>query len=170
MERALEEKRLREDLFYRLNVFPVTIPPLRERKEDIPLLVEFFIQKYCKELKTPPKVMAKDALEMLLDYPWKGNVRELENCIERAIILCDGETILPEYITLNEKILFESTFRNLPMEGTLEETVKEATRIAETQRIIRALGETGGNKTRAAERLRVSYKTLLTKIKDYNIK
>jgi DNA-binding NtrC family response regulator len=170
MERAIEENRLREDLFYRLNVFPVTIPPLRERKEDIPLLVEFFIQKYCKELKTPPKVMAKDALEMLLDYPWKGNVRELENCIERAIILCDGEIILPEHITLNEKILFESTFRNLPMDGTLEETVKEATRVAETQRIIRALRETGGNKTRAAELLRVSYKTLLTKIKDYNIK
>jgi DNA-binding NtrC family response regulator len=170
MERALEENRLREDLFYRLNVFPVTIPPLRERKEDIPLLVEFFIQKYCKELKTPPKGMAKDALGMLLNYPWKGNVRELENCIERAIILCDGETILPEHITLNEKIMFESTFRNLPMEGTLEETVKEATRIAETQRIIRALRETGGNKTRASELLRVSYKTLLTKIKDYNIK
>jgi DNA-binding NtrC family response regulator len=170
MERALEEKRLREDLFYRLNVFPVTIPPLRERKEDIPLLVEFFIQKYCKELKTPPKGMEKDALDMLLDYPWKGNVRELENCIERAIILCDGETILPEHITLNEKILFESTFRNLPMNGALEQTVKEATRIAETQRIIHALRETGGNKTRASELLRVSYKTLLTKIKDYNIK
>jgi DNA-binding NtrC family response regulator len=170
MERALEEKRLREDLFYRLNVFPVTIPPLRERKEDIPLLVEFFIQKYCKELKTPRKGVAKDVLGMLLNYPWKGNVRELENCIERAIILCDGETILPEHITLNEKVLFESTFRNLPMNGTLEETVKEATRIAETQRIIRALRETGGNKTKASELLRVSYKTLLTKIKDHNIK
>jgi DNA-binding NtrC family response regulator len=71
---------------------------------------------------------------------------------------------------LHEKVLFESTFRNLPMHGTLEETVKEATRIAETQRIIGALRETGGNKTRASELLRVSYKTLLTKIKDYNIK
>jgi DNA-binding NtrC family response regulator len=170
MERAIEEKRLREDLFYRLNVFPVTIPPLRERKEDIPLLVEFFIQKYCNELKTPLKGISNEALGMLLNYPWKGNVRELENCIERSIILCDGQTILPEHITLNEKVLFESTFRNLPMHGTLEETVKEATRIAETQRIIGALRETGGNKTRASELLRVSYKTLLTKIKDYNIK
>jgi DNA-binding NtrC family response regulator len=170
MERAIEEKRLREDLFYRLNVFPVTIPPLRERKEDIPLLVEFFIQKYCNELKTPLKGISNEALGMLLNYPWKGNVRELENCIERSIILCDGQTILPEHITLNEKVLFESTFRNLPMHGTLEETVKDATRIAETQRIIGALRETGGNKTRASELLRVSYKTLLTKIKDYNIK
>jgi DNA-binding NtrC family response regulator len=170
IEKAIEEKLFREDLFYRLNVFPVTIPPLRERKDDIPLLVEFFIQKYCKEVKSAPKNMSKDALDALINYPWKGNVRELENCIERAVILCDGETITTDHITLNEKLVFESTFRNLPMDGPLDETAREATRIAETQRIIRALRETGGNKTRASELLRVSYKTLLTKIKDYNIK
>jgi DNA-binding NtrC family response regulator len=170
IEKAIEEKLFREDLFYRLNVFPVTIPPLRERKDDIPLLVEFFIQKYCREVKSAPKSMSKDALDALINYPWKGNVRELENCIERAVILCDGETITTDHITLNEKLVFESTFRNLPMDGPLDETAREATRIAETQRIIRALRETGGNKTRASELLRVSYKTLLTKIKDYNIK
>ncbi len=170
IEKAVEEKLFREDLFYRLNVFPVTIPPLRERKEDIPLLLEFFIHKYCKELKTPPKSISKEAVDTLVNYPWKGNVRELENCIERSIILCDGETITADHITLNEKLVFESTFRNLPMDGPLDETAREATRIAETQRIIRALRETGGNKTRATELLRISYKTLLTKIKDYNIK
>jgi DNA-binding NtrC family response regulator len=170
MERALEENRIREDLFYRLNVFPVVIPPLRERKDDIPLLAAFFIRKYCMELKTPLKHLTKEALDALLNYPWKGNVRELENCIERAIILCDGETIMPEHITLNERVSFESTLRSLPTDGTLDETTREAVRIAETQRITRALRETGGNKTRASELLRVSYKTLLTKIKDYGIK
>ncbi len=170
IEKAIEEKLFREDLFYRLNVFPLTIPPLRERKDDIRLLVEFFIEKYCKELNTPLKSISREALETLTDYPWKGNVRELENCIERAIILCDGEMITADHITLNERLIFESTLGNLPMDGPLDETVKEATRIAETRRIVRALRDTGGNKTRAAELLSISYKTLFTKIKDYNIR
>ncbi len=169
MEKAVEEKLFREDLFYRLNGFPILIPPLRERRDDIPLLVDFFVRKYCCELNTPLKGVSPEALEILGRYPWKGNVRELENCVERAVILCDGETISADNITLNQKLVFESSFRSLPMEGSLEETVKEATRIAETQRIVRALKETKGNKSRASELLRVSYKTLLTKIKEYGI-
>ncbi len=169
LEKAVEERTFREDLFYRLNVFPITVPPLRERKDDIPVLVDFFINRYSTELKAPARKISPGALGLLMGYPWKGNVRELENCIERAIILCDGDTILPEHIILSRRLSFESTLQNLPMEGPLEETTKEATRIAETERIVRALKETRGNKTRAAEILRVSYKTLLTKIKDYGI-
>ncbi|MDA8084693.1 MAG: sigma-54 dependent transcriptional regulator [Nitrospiraceae bacterium] len=169
LEKAVEERTFREDLFYRLNVFPITVPPLRERKDDIPVLVDFFINRYSTELKAPARKISPEALGLLMCYPWKGNVRELENCIERAIILCDGDTILPEHIILSRRLSFESTLQNLPMEGPLEETTKEATRIAETERIVRALKETRGNKTRAAEMLRVSYKTLLTKIKDYGI-
>lgn len=168
LEKAVAEKAFREDLFYRLNVFPVRIPPLRERAEDIPLLVEFFLSKYRTELKTSLKSMSNEALEMLVNYSWKGNVRELENTIERAIILCDGKVIMPEHISLSA-VPFEAGMKRLPMDGTLEDTAKEALRIAESQRIIKALKETKGNKSRAAEILQVSYKTLLTKIKEYHI-
>lgn len=106
---------------------------------------------------------------MLVNYPWKGNVRELKNCIERAIILCDGDTIFPEHMALNQKLSLEYSLRSLPKDGPLEYTAKEAARIAETQRIVRALKETRGNKSRASELLQVSYKTLLTKIKEYGI-
>jgi DNA-binding NtrC family response regulator len=169
MEKSVEEKLFREDLFYRLNVFPILIPPLRERRDDIPLLVDFFVRKYCDELKTPLKGVSTEALDILGRYPWKGNVRELANCLERAVILCDGDTITPDHVTLNQKLVFESSFGNLPMDGALEETAKEAMRIAETQHIARALKQTKGNKSRASELLRVSYKTLLTKIKEYGI-
>ena len=105
---------------------------------------------------------------MLVGYPWKGNVRELENTIERSVILCDGNVILPEHISLNP-IPVKPSFGLLPMDGSLEDTAKEALRLAETQRIRKALQETKGNKSRASELLKVSYKTLLTKIKDYEI-
>jgi DNA-binding NtrC family response regulator len=169
LEKAVEEKLFREDLFYRLNVFPIGIPPLRERKEDIPLLVDFFIDKYCAELKSGQKNLITESLAFLVNYPWKGNVRELENCIERAIILSDGETITPDHIILNRHMVLESSLNSLPMDGSLEDSAKEAIRIAETRRITKALKETKGNKTRAAELLQVSYKTLLNKIKEYGL-
>ncbi len=169
IEKAVEGGTFREDLYYRLNVFPLMIPPLRDRADDIPLLSEYFINKYCAELKTSPKKISKEAADMLMNYPWKGNVRELENCIERAIILCDGDMILPEHMALDRKLSLEYALKNLSAEGPLEDTAREATRIAETQRIMRALKETRGNKSRASELLQVSYKTLLTKIKEYGI-
>lgn len=169
LEKAVEEKKFREDLYYRLNVFPIRIPPLNERKEDIPLLVEYFINRYCLEINTPLKSISKDALDLLMNYRWKGNVRELENAIERAVILCDGETITPEQFLFSSqsgRVFLEGT---PPPEGSLETVAKEALRKAETQRIAGALRETKGNKSRAAEILQVSYKTLLTKIKEYGI-
>ena len=166
IEKAVEDKKFREDLYYRLNVFPIKIPPLRERREDIPLLVEYFINKYCLEIKTPVKSISKETLDMLMNYHWKGNVRELENTIERAIILCDGDVITREHFALSKQSFFETAKK---LDGTLEEVAKEALRTAETQRIISALRETRGNKSRASEILRVSYKTLLTKIKEYGI-
>ncbi len=169
LERAVEEKKFREDLFYRLNVFPIRIPPLRERKEDIPLLVEYFIKKYCLEIKTSLKGLSKEALAILMNCFWKGNVRELENAIERAVILCDGDTIAPEHFIIDRQFGPVLSEKPEPLEGTLGSISKEATRKAESQRIIDVLGETKGNKTRAAEILQVSYKTLLTKIKEYGI-
>lgn len=167
IEKAVLEGRFREDLYYRLNVFPITIPPLRERMEDIPLLVDYFIKKYSAEMKVPEKGISKEAMDILLKYTWKGNVRELENTVERAIILCDGNTIEPEHIVLSP--LSQNELDTLPLEGSLEDTAREALRIAETKRIKKALLETKGNKSKAAEILNVSYKTLLTKIKEYGI-
>ena len=169
LERAVEEKKFREDLFYRLNVFPIRIPPLRERKEDIPLLVEYFIKKYCLEIKTSLKGISKEALVMLMNCFWKGNIRELENAIERAVILCDGDTLAPEHFIIDRQLGPVLSEKSGLLEGTLGSISKEATRKAESQRIIDVLGETKGNKTRAAEILQVSYKTLLTKIKEYGI-
>ena len=169
LEKAVEDKSFREDLYYRLNVFPVKIPPLRERKEDIPLLVEYFINRYCLELKTSQKSISKYALDILMNYYWKGNVRELENTIERAIILCVGDIIIPEHIVHTQRSMADSMDRPLLSEGTLEDVAKKALKIAETQRIVEALRQTKGNKSKASELLRVSYKTLLTKIKEYGI-
>jgi DNA-binding NtrC family response regulator len=167
LEKAVEEKMFREDLYYRLNVFPVRIPPLRDRRDDIPHLVEYFIQKYSQEINPSAKRISGAALDMLRNYPWKGNVRELENTIERAIILCDHDVIMPEHLVLNREIVHET--EPLSKGGSLESVSKGAMKKAETRRIIDVLRETKGNKTKAAEILRVSYKTLLTKIKEYGI-
>jgi DNA-binding NtrC family response regulator len=169
LEAAVAENLFREDLFYRLSVFPIVIPPLRERKEDIPALVEHFISKYSAEMNIPHKKVSPEAMDVLMNYSWKGNVRELENVIERALILCDGDTITQEHLRLFHGGYSQIEQGDLPLDGTLDETAKAALKIAETRRIKKALEDTHGNKTRAAEILKVSYKTLLTKIKEYGI-
>ncbi|HEB76575.1 MAG TPA: sigma-54-dependent Fis family transcriptional regulator [Nitrospirae bacterium] len=165
---CVQEGSFREDLYYRLNVFPIYIPPLRERRDDIPMLAEFFVKKYAAEMKIKPKKISPETMKLLMEYNWKGNVREIENTIERAMILADGDTIMPGHISLMAPNV-ETSIESLPMEGPLEETAKAALRLAETMRIRKALESTRWNKTRAAEQLQVSYKTLLTKIKEYRI-
>ncbi len=169
IEAAVAANRFREDLYYRLSVFPITIPPLRERKADIPILVEHFISRFSVEMKIPRREMGQDAMELLESYMWKGNVRELENVIERALILCDGDVISRKDLRLTQPVSSEKPLGEVSMEGTLEEAAKAALKIVESRRIKKALAETHGNKSRAAEILKVSYKTLLTKIKDYEI-
>lgn len=166
---AISDQKFREDLYYRISVFPVMIPPLRERREDIPMLVEYFISYYCKEIKKDLKTLSQPAMELLMNHVWTGNVRELQNCIERAVILSDGREIYPEHLGIKLREGEGISASNLPMEGTLQEISSAATRMAETMLIKKVMKETSGNKTRAAEILQVSYKTLLTKIKDYGI-
>jgi DNA-binding NtrC family response regulator len=168
LDRAVSENAFREDLYYRLSVFPIRIPPLRERKEDIPFFVDYFIKKYSADLKRAIASISAEAVEILMKYDWKGNVRELENTIERAIILCEGSSIMPEHISLNP-LRGDAVLPSIPMEGTLEDAAKAALRIAETGRIKKAMKDSKGNKSRASESLGVSYKTLLTKIKEYGI-
>ncbi len=170
LETAAAENTFRQDLFYRLSVFPITIPPLRERSEDIPVLVEHFISKFSADMNIPHKNISEDALEVLAGYQWKGNVRELENVIERALILCEGDSLSRKEFSLTPGGSSGETLSGIDMEGTLDEAAKAALAIVESRRIKKALEDNHGNKTKAAEELKVSYKTLLTKIKDYQIK
>jgi len=169
LEAEVKEKSFREDLYYRLSVFPVTIPPLRERKEDIAALAEHFLSKFSAEMNVACREISEEAMEILQQYRWKGNVRELENVIERAMILCEGLNIVPEDLRLSPVGSSGGSLDEIAADGTLEETAKAALRIAESRRIRKALDDTHGNKTKAAGILSVSYKTLLTKIKDYGL-
>ncbi|UCH81067.1 MAG: sigma-54-dependent Fis family transcriptional regulator [Nitrospiraceae bacterium] len=169
LEAAVNEKTFREDLYYRLSVFPIVIPPLRDRKEDLPALIEHFIAKYSIEMNISGKEIGPDAMKVLHSYSWKGNVRELENVIERAMIISDTDRITKNDLGLMPANLSDDGLAGISMEGTLDEAAKAALRIVESRRIRHALEETHGNKSRASEILKVSYKTLLTKIKDYNI-
>ena len=167
LAQAIAARTFREDLYYRLNVFPLRIPPLRERPEDIPLLALHFTEKYSRRIGAKPKKLDPEAVKLLGRHTWKGNVRELENAIERAVILCDGDTIMPAHIAPEAAAGGRQQWDNLS--GTLEEVARAAVMVAESARIRKALDESGWNRTRAAEALSVSYKTLLTKIRDYSI-
>ncbi len=169
IEKAVRNGAFREDLFYRLNVFPIRIPPLRERKEDIPLLAAYFLQKYAAEVRKGPLAISDEAMEILAKLPWKGNVRELENVIERAVIYAEGGVIRPEDLGVSESSIIDALAEHVPMDGPLHSVAEAAIRVAESRRIRQVLKQTGGNKSRAAEILQVSYKTLLTKIKDYRL-
>jgi len=165
--KEVNEGRFRDDLFYRLNVFPIHIPPLRERKEDIPLLVTHFIKKYGLSLNKNVLGINHKALELLMNYRWSGNVRELENTIERAIVLADETNIefenLPvEIREFKEKIELSSLVEE-------EHSIKKASKILEINLIQKALKKTKGNHTQAAKLLEISHRALLYKIKEYEI-
>ncbi len=166
--KEVNEGRFRDDLFYRLNVLPIHIPPLRERKEDVPLLVEHFIKKFT--LSTNKKVVGIDskALEALINYRWSGNVRELENTIERAVVLADGENIMLENLPPEIREFKEEEVSVLPV-AEEEYSIKKASRILETNLIKKALKKTRGNHTHAARLLEISHRALLYKIKEYGI-
>ncbi len=168
LEKAVAGGTFREDLFYRLNVFPVRVPPLRERRQDIRLLVGHFVQRFSAEMHRPGLEVSPEAMEVLAAQAWRGNVRELENCVERAVILADGGRIETSHLGLYATAGTGAG----PEEATpepLHAASGRASRQAEAAAIRAALKASGGNKTKAAEMLEVSYKTLLTKIKDLGI-
>ncbi|MBI3358726.1 MAG: sigma-54-dependent Fis family transcriptional regulator [Nitrospirae bacterium] len=159
-------KEFREDLYYRLNVFSIVIPPLRERREDLPALIDHFIVQIAKALKKEVRGVSPEAMKILSAHPFTGNVRELQNAIERAIILCEGNLLLPQDLGLTPSN-FQS--EEIFLAGGLADASGAAVRSVESKMIQKVLSECGGNKSRAAEKLQVSYKTLLTKIKEYQI-
>jgi DNA-binding NtrC family response regulator len=166
LEAAIKKKTFREDLYYRLSVFPIMIPPLRERLEDIPALADYFVDKFCKEMKKPMMKITRDGTNLMERYHWPGNVRELENTIERAIILCDGKRIKPEHLAIRIQTPEDIRLR----EGAgLREVGQHAQMQAERGLILRVLSQTRGNKRKAAEALKIDYTTLFEKIKKYKI-
>ena len=166
LARAVAEGRFREDLFYRLNVLPLHLPPLRGRKEDIPLLVEHFLQKYNAQHRLNIRGVTETALARLLEYPWPGNVRELENTMERAMILTQGERI--ESDSLPSEVLGERAPWKREIWGE-ELSIKKASRVMEEELIRRALKKTKGNRSQAARLLEISHPALLSKIREYGI-
>jgi two-component system, NtrC family, response regulator AtoC len=158
--------RFREDLFYRLNVLPIHCPPLRDRREDIPLLIDHFINRNNARLGTSIRGLDAEARRLLYEYSWPGNVRELENTIERAMVLAEGDWIIAS--DLPERIREARDPVQMQL-ASGELSVKKTTRVIEEILIRRALQKTKGNRTRAAEILEISHRALLYKIKDYLI-
>lgn len=144
IEEAVEKGRFREDLYYRLNVINIDIPPLRERIEDIPLLVEHLLEYLTKELNTEEKIIDKDTIDILKKYHWPGNVRELRNVLERAINLSNQQIILPKHLPerlIKNKMYTDSKEKTYPLRDVVAEAEKEA--------IVNAITKAKGNKTLA---------------------
>jgi two-component system response regulator HydG len=164
LEAAVKEGRFREDLYYRLNVVPLVVPPLRERKEDIPLLAEHFLAIYREKNGKPLKGISGKALDLLVRYEWPGNVRELENCIERAVIMARDEVIVPADFPPQIQMLSQERGQDgfaFPYGVSLDEMEKAL--------IVKTLEETDGNRTRTAEILGINRRTLQNKLKQYGI-
>lgn len=164
LTQEVKEGRFRDDLFYRLNVVPITLPPLRERKEDIPALAQHFFEVYRDKNQKELKDISNKAMDLLTRYDWPGNIRELENCLERAVILARGEVIAPADLPPHIQALSgreESQAIDFPSGISLEEV--------ERALILKTLEETGGNRSRAAEILGINRRTLLNKLKEYGM-
>jgi len=158
--------RFREDLFYRLNVLPILVPPLRDRREDIPLLIDHFVARNNSRLGTSIRGLDTESRRLLFEYAWPGNVRELENTIERAMVLAEGDQIVAQDLPDRLREARDPVQMQL---ASGELSVKKTMRIIEEILIRRALQKTKGNRTRAAEVLEISHRALLYKIKDYQI-
>jgi two-component system NtrC family response regulator len=166
LEEAIKKGTFREDLYYRLNVVTISLPPLRERKEDIPLLMEHFLKKYNRENNKKVNSLSKEARDLLLRHEYPGNVRELENIIERAVVLCRGETLTTQDLPLNLRDSKTEAALERAREGrNLPDTLEEI----ERQLIAKALERSGGVQTKAAEELGISERVLRYKMKKYLI-
>jgi len=166
LEEEVRKGTFREDLYYRLNVLTIKLPPLNQRSEDIPLLCKHFIHRFNSILDKDIKDLTPEAMAQLLKYPWPGNVRELENVIERAMVIADDPQLTAEHLFLEQSRVGRDTQARAVFDGL---SIKEAQKIVEKDLITRALQETEGNRTRAARLLEISHPSLLSKLKAYEI-
>jgi two-component system, NtrC family, response regulator AtoC len=180
LEKEIAAGNFRDDLYYRLNVVPLHIPPLRDRREDIPLLVDHILRKFNERLKKEIEGIEPDAMERLVSHAWPGNIRELENVLERTILFCDARRIRssdlpPEGAAVSTPMVIASTSPAAPANDltgphSLKEIVRAETERVERALIVRALDETGGNVTQAAKLLKISRKSLQMKMKEFGLR
>ena len=175
LKAAVAARQYREDLFFRLSVFPITVPPLRDRPGDIPLLARYFVDRFCRDMKKRPIALTPTVLEQLVAYRWPGNVRELQNCIERAVILSEGDSLQPRLLNLSfqhaapEEAEAADPWADFDLTGSLSEVTRRGAAQVERLKIRQALRDAEDNKGRAAEMLQITYKALLSKLKEHRL-
>ncbi len=163
LRQAVASRQFREDLYFRLSVFPVTVPPLRDRKEDIPKLAHHFVERVARDVGKKVTI-SPEALAMLVEHTWPGNVRELQNAMERAVILADGDRLLPRHLNLMTQMgATADPWEMLDWSGTLAEVAARFASEAEKRKIMLALKQGGGDKGRAADLLQINFKALAAK-------
>ncbi len=159
LEQEIEKNNFRQDLYFRLNVIPVIVPPLRERREDIPVLAEYFLKRYKSEIETPLTGISKEALAILVQHDWPGNVREMRNLIHRCTVMIDSEVLMPEHF----ENMLNINKPKMNSELSVGQTIEDVERVL----IYKTLEKTRGNKTRAAEILNITARTLRNKLSKY---
>jgi DNA-binding NtrC family response regulator len=174
LKAAVAARQFREDLYFRLSVFPVAIPSLRERRSDIPRLARYFVERFCREMKKKTLALAPSAIDDLCAYDWPGNVRELQNCIERAVILTDGDTIHARHLALSARRAPPSStpvdpWSQIDLSGSLGDAVQRVATEVERRKIEEALREAAGNQAQAADRLRMTPRALAQKLREHRL-
>ena len=174
LKARVAERQFRDDLYFRLSVFPVEIPPLRDRPGDVAILARFFVDKFSRDVNKPSLMLSPTAVEELERYWWPGNVRELQNCIERAVILTEGDTIQPRHLNMASKQPVPEPaaidpWDQIDLSGSLADALRRLTGEVERRKIDRAIKDTGGNKLQAADSLQVGLKVLVAKMRQYAI-
>jgi DNA-binding NtrC family response regulator len=177
LKAAVAARQFREDLFFRLSVFPIRVPALRERAGDVTILAQHFVGRFCREMNKPLLRFSDEATTQLEIYPWPGNVRELQNCIERAVILAEGDVIHARHLNLATRpqpgapaaVPMTGPWEQIDLSGSLGDAVRRVTEEVERRKIAEALRTGGGDKARAAELLQISVKALLSKQREYGL-
>ena len=177
LKAAVAARQYREDLYFRLSVFPITVPPLRDRPGDIPILARYFVDRFCREMKKKQLVLSPSAIDSLVGYGWRGNVRELQNCIERAVILSDGDAIQPRHLNLTSLLHAvpqpsaesESPWSGIDLSGTLADASRRVMSDVERRKYAQALTDAAGNAPRAAEILQVNYKQFAQRARELGL-
>jgi DNA-binding NtrC family response regulator len=173
LQKEVQAGNFREDLYYRLNVVPVHLPPLRERRDDIPILVDHFVAKFNERLKKSITGVEPAAMERLVSHNWPGNIRELENVLERTLLFASGPTIRASDLPAELQLAVPQSVPTQPASGpasSLKEIVRRETERVERELIVRALDETGGNVSQAARNLKISRKSLQNKMKEFGLR
>ncbi|MSO36238.1 MAG: sigma-54-dependent Fis family transcriptional regulator, partial [Acidobacteria bacterium] len=171
LRQAVAARQFREDLYFRLSVFPVEVPALRDRREDIPKLAHHFVERVCRDVGKK-MTLSPEAVAELMAHSWPGNIRELQNAIERAVILADGDTLLPRHLSLSPVPKSGSSidpWERIDLSGSLAEATARTVAETERRKIQQALHDAGGDRGRAADLLQINFKSLEVKLRQYHL-